>query len=939
MPVYHRTQRLQIYGEKPEVTQLFNDRYRIVVRCKAARDTEAWYNDNKSQIFADFGTLYNAQMSIDGIDSRTGEAYDNMVLVSNAVGYTQTGEYVVTFVYETLTATWTKEQEDTVSSTDNGLRIVERSEVATIAATAPYDEDDIGVSTITSGGKTLYLAGFKDETKAEADAQIGRVTTQWLEAGTLSETLDNVGSQKAKVIEAIGPDPATPTGYSLASKQESSFNGFQTNRFTFLKNNVILSESEDKVGSQLAITQQWFNPTSDPTEDGYSLAREEVSDVDGIPTKQFTFLKDNVELSRTNDYVGSQLAITREFFNPTSDPTETGYSLASKQQSDFEGIKTVKYVFLRDNILLSQSRDQAGSQNTVVEEWFNPSDRDEKIGYSLVRKEESNIDGIPTERYTFMRDCILRVDTPKVGGSQRVSVQAFDMTEAEVTFDLAAVTAFHELIDIQESDYEGIKTSTFVFEVNDFEVRSKTENGLQLLTRTELSITNFTDGDVGTDTYSGLYLAGEEIDNGNTIKKRVSRWAEAGTLTTRTQNKNEGVRSVSTTFLAVEGSTSGDIISREIGSYDGLRTITVTTLQSSDGTDLTGSGGAAKLNYEYQQLVLFTFPGVVDLVREQNHIFPAVRSPVEAKVKADVQIYYQSSPSIASSDYTLDGSLGIWNPSEWCQKISTIDSFINDSDVVQPAYFNAQGIRGCRTRTSITVTGDNGAQIRSRGGTYTPESIELEETTELSNGKSIYRQTIHYDYDVVERFYSSGGVVVYRGPYLVKGKYTIDMEWNGSQWEINYTDEIDDPVSTDSTSGAGDTLYTYSLRTNSWSETYTNATSTTTGTLHTGSGGGNEPQDATWSGINVLEASNYEELSALSAPANTGFNISSRGFWIEGRNVDNGASGKIKIQGGPENPLGKRYVLDVNIKKAFEDIDGNITYMKQVVIADTTPVS
>ena len=494
MPVYHRTQRLQIYGEKPEVTQLFNDRYRIVVRCKAARDTEAWYNNNKSQIFADFGTLYNAQMSIDGIDSRTGEAYDNMVLVSNAVGYTQTGEYVVTFVYETLTATWTKEQEDTVSSTDNGLRIVERSEVATITATAPYDEDDIGVSTITSGGKTLYLAGFQDETKAEADAQIGRVTTKWLEAGTLSETLDNVGSQKAKVIEAIGPDPSTPTGYSLASKQESSFNGFQTNRFTFLKNNV--------------------------------------------------------ELSRTNDYVGSQLSIAREFFNPTSDPTETGYSLASKQQSDFEGIKTVKYVFLRDNILLSQSRDQAGSQNTVVEEWFNPSDRDEKIGYSLVRKEESNIDGIPTERYTFMRDCILRVDTPKVGGSQRVSVQAFDMTEAEVTADLAAVTASHELIDIQESDYEGIKTSTFVFEVNDFEVRSKTENGLQLLTRTELSITNFTDGDVGTDTYSGLYLAGEEIDNGNTIKKKVSQWAEAGILSIeRKDYVSEGVCRVTTTFL------------------------------------------------------------------------------------------------------------------------------------------------------------------------------------------------------------------------------------------------------------------------------------------------------------------------------------------------------------------------------------------------------
>lgn len=592
MLAYHRTHRLQIFGGRPEIKKLYGDRYRMVVRCVAKNDTRAWYFDNKDQIFADFGSLYSAQMSIDGVDARTGEAYDDMVLIKTEASYMRSGEYVVIFTYETLTDTWTKELEDVVSSTDNGLRLVERSQVAVITATAPYDEDDIGVSTITDGGKTLYLAGFKDETESKSDTQIGRVTTQW---------------------------------------------------------------------------------------------------------------------------------------------------------------------------------------------------------------------------------------------------------------------------------------------------------------------------------------------------------AEAGTLSTRTQNRNEGVRSVSTTFLAVEGSTSGDIISREIGSYDGLRTITVTTLQSSDGTDLTGSGGASKLNYEYQQLVPFTFPGVVDLVREQNHIFPAVRSPVEARVKADVQIYYQSSPDIVSSDYTLDGSLGIWNPSEWCQKISTIDSFINDSNDVQPAYFNAQGIRGCRTRTAITVTGDNGAQIRSRGGTYTPESLELEETTELSNGKSIYRQTIHYDYDVVERFFDSSGIGIFRGPYLVKGKYTISMEWNGSQWEINYTDEIVDPVGSDSTSG--DDIYTYSLRTGSWSDTYTNASGTTSGTLHTGSGGGNEPQDATWSGINVLEASNYEELGALSSPANSGFGISGRGFWIEGRNVDNGASGKIKIQGGPENPLGKRYVLDVNIKKAFEDIDGNITYMKQVVIADTTPVS
>jgi hypothetical protein len=104
----------------------------MVVRCVAKNNTKAWYFDNKDQIFADFGSLYSAQMSIDGVDARTGEAYDDMVLVKTEASYMRSGEYVVIFTYETLTDTWTKELEDVVSSTDNGLRLVERSQVAVI---------------------------------------------------------------------------------------------------------------------------------------------------------------------------------------------------------------------------------------------------------------------------------------------------------------------------------------------------------------------------------------------------------------------------------------------------------------------------------------------------------------------------------------------------------------------------------------------------------------------------------------------------------------------------------------------------------------------------------------------------------------------------------------------------------------------------------------
>jgi hypothetical protein len=241
MLAFHRTHRLQILGGRPEIEKLYGDRYRMVVRCVAKNGTKAWYFDNKDQIFADFGSLYSAQMSIDGVDARTGEAYDDMVLVKTEASYMRSGEYVVIFTYETLTDTWTKELEDVVSSTDNGLRLVERSQVAVITATAPYDEDDIGVSTITDGGKTLYLAGFKDETESKSDTQIGRVITQWLEAGVISVSTDEDSITDEVVVNALNLTAAqvrnavteVTANHSLKSQSTNDFEGLNSFRYVF----------------------------------------------------------------------------------------------------------------------------------------------------------------------------------------------------------------------------------------------------------------------------------------------------------------------------------------------------------------------------------------------------------------------------------------------------------------------------------------------------------------------------------------------------------------------------------------------------------------------------------------------------------------------------------------------------------------------------------
>ena len=243
----------------------------------------------------------------------------------------------------------------------------------------------------------------------------------------LSQSEDKVWSQLAISQQWFNPDAdKTLDGYSLASKNTSDFEGIKTVEFRFLKDDVMLSESEDEVGSQNAITEQWFKPSaSRDTKASYSLARKEESDVVGIPTERYTFLKENVELSRSEDKVGSQLAITTEIFKPSSDPTESGYSVARTEVSDVEGIPTKRFTFLKDNVILSESEDKVGSQAAIVQEVFNGTPATPS-GYVVANDQVSDVDGIPTRRYTFLKEDVkLSASEDEVGSQNAISEQWF----------------------------------------------------------------------------------------------------------------------------------------------------------------------------------------------------------------------------------------------------------------------------------------------------------------------------------------------------------------------------------------------------------------------------------------------------------------------------------------------------------------------------------
>jgi len=237
MPVYHRTQRLQIFGEKPEIQKLYGSRYRMVVRCVAKNDTKAWYDDNKAQIFADFGSLYSAQMSVDGIDARTGEAYDDMVLVKNEASYTRSGEYVIIFTYETLTDSFVQETEDKVDFDLNGLKRLTRTIIA--KDTVAYSSV-VGTST-TGTSPVLTLAQISEDQLEASEDGFKRIQEVWLESGVTSVSTDKDSITDEVAVNALNLTAAqvrtavteVTANHSLKSQSTNDFEGLNSFRYVF----------------------------------------------------------------------------------------------------------------------------------------------------------------------------------------------------------------------------------------------------------------------------------------------------------------------------------------------------------------------------------------------------------------------------------------------------------------------------------------------------------------------------------------------------------------------------------------------------------------------------------------------------------------------------------------------------------------------------------
>jgi len=340
MAISHRTNRLKLIGT-PAVEQLQNGRYELTVNCTTMNSREDWYSSNKARIFPDFGSLESAEMSIDGLAPRTGEAYTDMRLVS-VQSSTQQDKYIVTLVYQTLGDSFVQVKDDTISYEENGLRRVTRQ---SIAKAGTDFQKTVGTTSITSQidnetEVTCFLANYEiDDTDSYRE-----VTEVYLQSGILSNSVStrNRGKLTIETVEAFNETPTSSiSGAVTIDSQVSNINGIPTRRSTFAKGAGQISVTSRPSTGPLSGTKEvtvvsYGTPVqpsgtliseSESEENGYvRYVRTTLQPVGGITGVKYTY-QDVVEV----DVPGEVTCATQESDGPATGESQVSGTVAIVQ--------------------------------------------------------------------------------------------------------------------------------------------------------------------------------------------------------------------------------------------------------------------------------------------------------------------------------------------------------------------------------------------------------------------------------------------------------------------------------------------------------------------------------------------------------------------------------------------------------------------------------
>ena len=438
--------------------------------------------------------------------------------------------------------------------------------------------------------------------------------------------------------------------------------------------------------------------------------------------------------------------------------------LASYSVDDTDSFRQVQEVYVEAGTL-SETLDNVGSQKAKVIETIG-ADPATPADYSLASKQESDFEGFQTNRFTFLRPSILSLSQERTGGATTVQVRAFELTEAEVDILLSEVTPSHILISQSESDYDGIVTSQFTYEIDDFEIESQAEDGMEIIVRTELSATDFSSGVIGTNTYKTLFLIEENIDNGNAIKKRTSRYSEAGVLSI--SPLEEDGFSLAPSYVYVTTGAPASSMTGLVTPYGTALGTNVTwfepKVQNVEGfptytqqvSTVSITGDEVKI-HSVNKFFTITEPGVMSTGGAFNSAeksgaatrYPqATKQPRTYRKKATVDVYLTTSNLITESEvaFTEEGV-------DWCS-IGFNSFYTNETDSTAsvssswrsfPQYLNSSGTTDTANATSLGVYYAVANSYGAGATGYTTTGIyrvELEKYTRAADGTQLYLKTI-----------------------------------------------------------------------------------------------------------------------------------------------------------------------------------------------------
>jgi hypothetical protein len=164
-------------------------------------------------------------------------------------------------------------------------------------------------------------------------------------------------------------------------------------------------------------------------------------------------------------------------------------------------------------------------------------------------------------------------------------------------------------------------------------------------------------------------------------------------------------------------------------------------MQDKDGNPL-GTAGTTPV-HSFEVFSNFTYPGLFEVTKEKiangriaNIAIELTKSPAQSKVRSTVFVFFTTTSTIESSDYTYESASGLWSPNDW----GSVSIGAAGENIIQKGQFNtSKAFRGYRSSTNsfsddVDATFGSQAVFRFQGSQKFTDSNGIDFSATINNG-------------------------------------------------------------------------------------------------------------------------------------------------------------------------------------------------------------